>query len=205
MNLSLYTAVDRIGLGLAVTLEFLGPLGVALAGSRTLTDLLCALVAGGGVYVLVLPGPASDYAGVGFGLLAAACWAAYILLNRLVGRRLPGLQAPAAATTVSAVLYVPVTFVVGWDAAGIGYAVAAGVLCSVLPYAADVVALRRLPTRFFGLIQSVHPVAAALAGAVVLAQVPAPHEWAGIGVIVVTNAVVVAASARRPAPPPPAV
>ena len=96
MNLSLYTAVDRIGLGLAVTLEFLGPLAVALAGTRRLVDLLCALGAGAGVYVLVLPGAATDFVGVGLALVAAACWASYILLNRLVGTRLPGLQAPAA-------------------------------------------------------------------------------------------------------------
>src|SRR3954465_10920329 len=78
MNLSLYTAIDRVGLGLAVTLEFLGPLAVALAGSRTRFDLGCAVAAGAGVYVLVLPGPSSDYAGIGCALLAAAGWAAYI-------------------------------------------------------------------------------------------------------------------------------
>jgi inner membrane transporter RhtA len=92
MNLSLYTAVDRIGLGLAVTLEFLGPLGVALAGSRTWLDLCCAAGACLGVYILVLPGPTSDYLGLGLALLAALCWAAYILLNQLLGTRLPGLQ-----------------------------------------------------------------------------------------------------------------
>ncbi|NUT35782.1 MAG: EamA family transporter, partial [Hamadaea sp.] len=107
MNLSLYTAVDRVGLGLAVTLEFLGPLGVALAGSRRLIDLACAAGACLGVYVLVLPSPSSDYLGIGLGLLAAACWAAYILLNRLLGARLPGLQAPAAATAGAARRYVP--------------------------------------------------------------------------------------------------
>src|SRR5688572_31012904 len=92
MNLSLYTAIDRIGLGLAVTLEFLGPLAVALAGSRGRLDLLCAAAAGAGVYVLVLPSGSSDWIGVGCGLLAAGCWASYILLNRLLGQRLPGLQ-----------------------------------------------------------------------------------------------------------------
>src|SRR4051794_2436202 len=90
MNASLYLAIDRIGLGLAVTLEFLGPLVVALAGSRTRWDLLAAVVAGIGVYVLVLPGPATDLLGVGLGLCAAACWGSYILLNRVAGTRLPG-------------------------------------------------------------------------------------------------------------------
>src|SRR5918993_84157 len=90
MNLSLYTAIDRIGLGLAVTLEFLGPLSVALAGSRRRVDLVCALLAGAAVAVLARPEPTTDYLGIGLGLLAAVCWACYILLNRVIGRRLPG-------------------------------------------------------------------------------------------------------------------
>src|SRR3954454_17904 len=87
MNLSLYSAFSRIDLGLAVTLEFLGPLTLALVASRTWTDLGCAVIAAAGVYVLVLPGRATDWWGVGLALLAAACWAAYIVLNRVVGRR----------------------------------------------------------------------------------------------------------------------
>lgn len=195
MNLSIYTAIDRIGLGLAVTLEFLGPLAVALAGSRTRLDLLCAAGACVGVYALVLPGPASDYLGVGLGLLAAACWAAYILLNRLVGTRLPGLQAPAAATLVSALLYLPVavTLLAQGRLAGtaILYAVGAGVLSSVVPYAADLVALRTVPARFFGVFMSIHPVLAALAGLALLGQVLKPHEWLGIAIVVSTNVLAV--------------
>ena len=108
MNLSLYTAIGRLGLGLAVTLEFLGPLAVALATSRRRADLACALVAGAGVVALTRPRPATDYAGIGLGLLAAACWASYILLNRQIGRRLPGAQGPAAAAALSALVFVPV-------------------------------------------------------------------------------------------------
>ncbi len=204
MNLSLYTAIDRIGLGLAVTLEFLGPLAVALAGSRTRLDLLCAAGAGLGVYLLVLPGPSSDYAGVALGLLAAACWAAYILLNRLLGARLPGLQGPAAATAVAAALNLPVAaLLIGQGrlgGAGLGYAVGAGLLSSVVPYAADLIALRRVPPRFFGVLMSVHPVLAALAGLVILDQVPHPHEWIGIAVVVTANALAVAAANARPGP-----
>ncbi|WP_238010139.1 EamA family transporter [Dactylosporangium sp. AC04546] len=204
MNLSLYTAIDRVGLGLAVTLEFLGPLAVALAGSRTRTDLLCAVAAGVGVYVLVLPGPARDYAGIGLGLLAAACWAAYILLNRLLGKRLPGLQAPAAATAVSALAYLPVAaalIVAGrLHGPGLLYAVAAGVLSSVIPYAADLIALRRVPTQFFGVMMSIHPVLAALAGLVLLGEVLAVHEWAGIAIVVSANALAVASHRRTPEP-----
>lgn len=205
MNLALYTAIDRIGLGLAVTLEFLGPLVVALAASRTRMHLLTAVAAAVGVYVLVLPGPSSDYLGIGLALIAASCWAAYILLNRLVGTRLSGLQAPAVATSISALLYLPVVIALMAQGRLTGmpllYAVTAGVLSSVVPYAADLTALRHIPARFFGVFMSVHPVWAALAGLVVLGQVLAPHEWIGIGVVVLANAVAVVTVHPRPRRP----
>jgi inner membrane transporter RhtA len=187
MNLSLYTAIDRIGLGLAVTLEVLGPLTLALAASRTRFDLGCAVVAGAGVYVLVLPGPASDYAGIGCALLAGAGWAAYILLNRVLGARVPGIQATAVATTVSALGYLPVAVTLliqgRFGIAGLAYAAGAGVLSS-LPYALDLIALRRVSARFFGMFMSVHPVLAAVAGLVLLGQALRPHEWAGIAIVI---------------------
>lgn len=203
MNLSLYVAIDRIGLGLAVTLEFLGPLAVALAGTRRLIDLACAVGAGVGVYVLVLPGSSTDFVGVGLAMVAAACWASYILLNRLVGGRLPGLQAAAAASGVSASLYLPVC--VGLLLAGefsrgpLLYAVTAGMLSSVVPYALDLTALRTVPARFFGLFMSVHPALAALAGLVILHQVPAVHEVLGIAMVVGVN--ILAVSTLQPARP----
>ena len=200
MNLGLYMAIDRIGLGLAVTLEFLGPLGVAIAGSRSRRDLLFAAAAGAGVYVLVLPGPSTDYLGVGLGLLAAACWAAYIGLNRVAGARLPGLQAPAVASALCAVAYLPVLVLLATQgrltAAALGYAVAAGVLSSVVPYAADLIALRFVPPRFFGVFMSVHPVLAAVVGSVLLGQFLGAHEWIGIATIVLANAGAVTASSR---------
>lgn len=95
MNLSLYAAVERIGLGLAVTLEFLGPLTVAIAGSRRAVDACGALIAGMGVLLLTRPGGSADLTGVGFRLLAASAWGAYILLNHTCGRCLPGMQGTA--------------------------------------------------------------------------------------------------------------
>jgi inner membrane transporter RhtA len=201
MNLALYTAIDRIGLGLAVTLEFLGPLAVALAGSRSRRDLLIAAAAAAGVYVLVLPGPSSDYLGVGLGLLAAGCWAAYIGLNRVAGARLPGLQAPAIGTALCALAYLPVLVVLAaagrLGGAPLGHAVAAGVLSSVVPYAADLTALRFVPARFFGVFMSVHPVLAALVGTVVLGQRLAGHEWTGMAVVVTANAVAIGLGSGR--------
>jgi inner membrane transporter RhtA len=203
MNLALYTAIDRVGLGLAVTLEFLGPLAVALAASRSRSDLLTAAAAALGVYVLVLPGPSSDYLGLAVGVLAGACWAGYIVLNRVVGARLPGLQGPATATAVSALVYLPV--LLGLVSSGrlagppLLYAVAAGLLSSVVPYAADLTALRFVPARFFGVFMSSHPVLAALAGLLLLGQLLALHEWIGIAVVVAANsmAVVTSAGSRR--------
>ena len=200
MNLSLYTAVDRIGLGLAVTLEFLGPLAVALAGARRLLDLVCAVGAGAGVYLLVLPDGTTDVAGVGLGLAAAACWAAYIVLNRLAGRRLPGLQATAAASGVAALLGLPVVAVLVAHGRLSGppllFAVAAGLLSSVVPYALDLVALRTVPTRVFGIAMSAHPVLAVLAGVALLGQVPAGHELVGIGLVVAANVAAVPGASR---------
>ena len=198
MNLTLYTAIDRIGLALAVTLEFVGPLAVALLGSRRPTDLLCAVAAGTGVYVLVAPGPSTDVLGVALALTAAACWALYIVLNRLVGRRLPGLQGTAAASGVSALFYLPVVvwmLVTGQLAhPAVGWALAAGVLSSIVPFALDLIALRTVPARLFGLFMSAHPVLAAVVGLVLLGQSLDAHEVAGIAIIVATNVVGMATS-----------
>jgi inner membrane transporter RhtA len=198
MNLGLYTAIDRVGLALAVTLEFLGPLAVALAASRSRTDLATAAAAGVGVYVLVLPGPSSDYVGLLAGVLAGACWAAYILLNRVVGVRLPGLQGPAVGTAVCSLAYLPVlVWLVTHGRLGglpLLYAVVAGLLSSVVPYAADLTALRYVPARFFGVFMSCHPVLAAVAGLVLLGQVLALHEWVGIALVVGANAAAVTMS-----------
>ncbi|MDQ1034764.1 inner membrane transporter RhtA [Streptomyces sp. V3I8] len=200
MNLSLYTAVDRIGLGLAVTLEFLGPLAIALSAARRRVDACCALVAAAGVVTLMRPRPSADYLGMGLGLLAAACWAAYILLNRTVGRRVPGAQGSAAAAAVSALMFLPVGVVLVLRnppaPAAVGYAVVAGVLASAVPYLADMFTLRRVPAPAFGLLMSVNPVLAGLVGWVVLGQDLGPPEWAAVGAVVAANAIGVLTSRR---------
>ncbi|MER6015256.1 EamA family transporter [Streptomyces bluensis] len=193
MNLSLYSAIDRVGLGLAVTLEFLGPLTIALAGARRRLDACCAVVAGAGAVTLMRPQPSADYVGMGLGLLAAVCWASYILLNRTVGRRIPGAQGPAAAAGVSALMFLPVGAVVVVQhpptAGSVVYAVAAGVLSSAVPYLADLFTLRRVPARAFGLFMSVNPVLAAAVGWLVLGQGLGGPEWVSIAAIVAANAV----------------
>src|ERR1700742_2466263 len=197
MNLTLYTAIDRVGLGLAVTLEFLGPLTVALASSRRRLDAACAVVAAAAVLVLIHPAPSTDYLGIGVGLLAAVCWGCYILLNRTIGRRLPGIEGSATAATVSALAYVPVGVV--WlvfhhpTVLALGGALAAGVLSSAVPLLCDLLALRRVPAQFFGVVMSVNPVLAALAGLVILGQHLGWPAWLAIAAIVAVNTVAVSA------------
>jgi inner membrane transporter RhtA len=210
MNLSLYTAIDRVGLGLAVTLEFLGPLAVALLGSRRVLDLVCALVVAPAVVLLTRPQATTDYVGVGLGLLAAVGWACYILLNRTVGRELPGATGSAVAAGLSGLAYIPVGVVVlshhHPTAAAASYALVSGVLSSVVPFLVDVLTLRRVPAQFFGVFMSVNPVLAALVGLVVLHQHPALLDWIAILVIVSANAVAISfardAADHSPVPVP---
>ncbi|MPY10749.1 EamA family transporter [Arthrobacter bussei] len=200
MNLTLYLAIDRIGLGLAVTLEFCGPLAVALLTSRTRSSVICAVIAGAGVTAITRPQPTTDYAGIGLALIAACSWAAYILLNRTIGSRISGAQGTATATGVSAALFLPVGV---WilltsrpDAFTLLCAIGAGVLASAVPFLADLVALRRIPTNVFGILMSINPVLAALIGAVLLDEHLGTVESIGIVLIVTANTAALRLSAR---------
>ncbi|GAA5176500.1 EamA family transporter [Pseudonocardia eucalypti] len=200
MNLSLYTAVDRIGLGLAVTLEFLGPLAVVVLGARNRATLGCAALAAAGVVLLTRPQPSSDGIGIGLALLAAACWACYILLNRTVGQRVPGLEGTAAAGAVSALGYLPIGLVVLLahppTPAALACASAAGLLSSAVPFAVDLLALRRVPAHFFGILMSANPVLAAGIGAVVLGEALVTLDWLGIALVVTANTIAVLVTSR---------
>lgn len=200
MNLSLYSAVERVGLGMAVTLEFLGPLAVAVCASRRVLDVVCAFAAGGGVVLLTSPGPTSDLPGIGLGLLAAVAWAAYILLNRTVGQRLPGLRGTATASVLAAVVWAPLAAI--WfinhppGLPALGLALVCGILSSAVPYAADIITLRTVPAALFGTFMSINPVWGAAAGWVVLGQSLGVLQLAGIGVIVLSNVLVSWSSGR---------
>jgi inner membrane transporter RhtA len=139
---------------------------------------------------------------MGLALLAACCWAAYILLNRVVGRRIPGAQGSAAAALVSAAMFLPVGAVIALHrpptGAGLGYAAGTGLLSSAVPYLADLFTLRRVPAPAFGLFMSINPVFAALIGWICLGQHLGWKDWAGIGAIVAANAASVLS--RRAAP-----
>ncbi|MFB9959768.1 EamA family transporter [Agromyces bracchium] len=220
MNLALYAAVERIGLGPAVTIEFLGPLALAILGSRRRIDLVAAVLAAAGVVLLTGTVPGIDPLGIAFALAAAAAWAAYILLSQRAGRSLPGVQATAVATTVAAILTVPLLVVVllglepGAIALVLGVGAIAGLLSSAIPYSIDVMVLRRMPRQRFAVLQSVHPAAAALAGLVVLGEALAAWQLVGLGLVTAANVLAVGfrsrtrtraragAGARRPDAPP---
>lgn len=209
MNVAVYAAVERIGLGPAVTLEFLGPLALSLLASRRRLDLVCATMAAAGVALLTGSVPGIDLLGIVLALTAAAAWAAYILLSQRAGRTLPGVQGTAIASLVAAVLTSPllVLALVSLEAHEIvlvlAVGVAAALLSSALPYSIDLVVLRRMPRQRFGVLQSVHPAAAALAGFVVLGQALAPWQIAGLALITVANAVAVGAAPAVAATPAP--
>ncbi|MCW4386478.1 EamA family transporter [Salinibacterium sp. SYSU T00001] len=200
MNLSLYAAVERIGLGLAVTLEFLGPLAVAVVASRSRWGVVCGGLAALGVVAIMRPEASTDYIGIGLALIAACSWGAYILVNRTVGERIPGVEGTALATSVSALLFTPIGIAVliarEPEPIWLLCAAAAGLFATVVPYAADMVALRRIPPALFGLLMSMHPVFAASIGAVMLGEALGLLSWFGIVLIVTANILMLAVQAR---------
>jgi inner membrane transporter RhtA len=191
MNLSFYEALDRIPLGVAVTLEFLGPLGVALAGSRSRLDFLWALLAAAGVALLGGVG-AADATGVLLALAAGGFWAAYILLNARVGRAFAGGDGLAIAMAIATLPLIPFGVAAAGSqllhpallAAGFGVAL----LSSVVPYSLELEALRRMRPQPFGVLMSIEPAMAALAGFVVIGQGLSALDVAGIALVVAASA-----------------
>ena len=193
MNWSTYEAIARIPLGIAVTIGFAGPLLVALFGSRRLLDAAWVVLAAAGILILVSPsvGGALDPLGVLFAVGTAAGWMAYIYLSQRVGAAFTGGTGLALAMAVGALLVLPVGVVhVGRAFASpevLGVAFVVAIASSVLPYSLELVALRRLPTAVFGILMSMDPVVAALAGFVVLGQELAPLDVVAIGMVVVAS------------------
>jgi inner membrane transporter RhtA len=204
MNLSFYAALDRIPLGLAVTFEFVGPLGVAIAGSRRGADLAWAAFAAGGI-ALLSPGIGGslDALGVAFALLAGAFWAAYILLTARVGRAFERGDGLALAMSFSSLLLLPGGIVGGGpdllDPGLLGVGVAVALLSSAIPYSFELEALRRLPENTFGVLMSLEPGVAALVGLAFLGQALSGREVAAIALVVIASAGALG-TARAPAP-----
>jgi inner membrane transporter RhtA len=193
MNLVFYLAISRIPLGLGVTLEFTGPLGVAVAGSRRPLDAVWVLLAAAGI-ALIAPwgGGGVDPLGVALALGAGACWAAYIVLGGRVSRLIPGGTAVAVGMAIAALTVLPFAVASG-DLARLTprlLAAAAGValLSSTIPFTLEMTALRVLPARTFGILMSLEPAVAALCGLVFLGEYLTSAQWLAVVLVIVASA-----------------
>lgn len=204
MNFSIYQSFARIPLGAAVTLEFLGPLAVAVAASRRRLDIVWVVLAAAGVLLLTeggvghaasggtRPVPGTEVAGIGFALLAASCWAGYILLSRSTGRRFSGASGLVIAMVVAAALVSAPAIAAAGPALAhpslLADGLAIGVLSSVIPYRLELEALRRVPARVFGIWMSMEPAVAALIGLALLGEALLARQWLAIGLVVLACA-----------------
>lgn len=201
MNGLFYLALERLPLGVTVTIEVLGPLVLSIVASRRASAWLWAALAFAGVVALGGGGwDRLDPIGVLFALGAAASWAFYILASARVGREFPRLDGLALAMTVGALLALPVgiasagSALLRVDLLAIGAAVA--VLSSAIPYALELIALRRLPAAAFAILMSLAPATAALAGFALLGQVLSWLELVGIALVIAASIGAVRASTR---------
>jgi inner membrane transporter RhtA len=203
MNLSFYSSIHRIPLGIAVTLEFVGPLMVAIAGSRRPLDLLWVAMAAAGILALTQGGVHHlDGLGVALALLAGCFWAAYILINARVGRAFEGATGLSLAMCVGTVLMTPLGIAQGGshllEPRSLLLGAAVGLLSSAIPYSFENEALRRIRPGVFGVLMSIEPAMAALAGFIALGQGLSTREVLGIALVVVAS--VGAARRAREAP-----
>src|SRR5919198_1109092 len=192
MNWSFYEAIDRIPLAVAVTIEFAGPLLLAVIGSRRLLDGVWIVLAAAGIVLLVGPGGGSvDPLGVGLALVAAVRWMAEISLSKRVGASFPGGSGLALAMVVGALILLPAGALQAGAALAspslLGAAFVVAIASSVLPYSLELEALRRLPSSVYGVLMSLDPAVAALAGSVVLGQQLGVREALGIAIVIVAS------------------
>ncbi len=206
MNLAFYEALDRMPLGVAVTIEFAGPLGVAVALSRRRLDYVWAALAAAGIVLLADPGGGGlDPAGLALILLAAACWAGYILLSQRAGRVFPGTRGIGLALVVAAVVPIGPGIAQGGaellEPRFLLLGLLVGVASSVIPYTLETEALRRMPAHAFGVLMSLEPAVAALAGLLILGQELGWRELVAMALVVAASIGVTRAAA--PGAPPP--
>jgi inner membrane transporter RhtA len=192
MNLSFYESIARIPLGVAVTIEFTGPLCLALVASRRWLDGLWAAAAGAGVALLASgTGRHFDPVGLLFALIAGAFWVAYILLSKETGRRYESVEGLAWAMGVGALAVLPFGVAAGGTRlvhpSVLGLGVTVGIMSSVVPYSLELMALRRVSARAFGVMMSLDPALATAAGFVVLGQHLDLAEWIALGLVVGAN------------------
>jgi inner membrane transporter RhtA len=194
MNLLFYMSLQSIPLGIAVALEFTGPLGLALLSSRRLLDFVWVALAVFGLWLLLPSGLAQtqlDPLGMALALAAGLCWALYIVFGQKAGAA-HGRQTVALGTWVAALLVLPIGL---WQAGGslfsvdlLPIALGVAVLSSALPYSLEMVALTRLPARTFSILMSLEPAIAALSGLLFLSEKLSWNQWLAIGAIILASA-----------------
>jgi inner membrane transporter RhtA len=194
MNLFFYLSLDRIPLGIAVALEFTGPLAVSIATSRRAVDFVWIVLAVLGLSALVPLGVAAKPLaplGVAFGLAAGVCWALYIVFGQKAGNAHGG-QTAALGTLAGAIVIVPIGMAHAgtalWSPALLPTACVLGLLSSALPYSLEMYALTRVPTRTFGVLMSGDPALAALSGLAFLHETLSVVQWAAIASIMFASA-----------------
>jgi inner membrane transporter RhtA len=206
MNWAIYQSFARIPLGIAVTIEFLGPLAVAVIGSRRPRDVVWVVLAGTGVALLGLAPVSLNWAGVGFALLAGLGWACYILLSAQTGRQWPGISGLAVASLVGALVLAPPAILEAGatllEPRILLLGLAVGLLSSVIPYSLELTALRRITPRLFSILMSLEPAVAALAAILLLREFLTPLQWVAMICVVVASvgATRTAEPMRQPAP-----
>ncbi len=204
MNLFFYLSLNRIPLGIAVALEFTGPLAVAIATSRRAIDFAWIALAAAGLIVLLPWGRESkplDPAGIAYALAAGVCWALYIVFGQKAGNAHGG-QTAALGTLAAAIVIMPIGIAQSGTAllspALLPTACAMALLSSALPYSLEMYALTRLPTRTFGVLMSANPALGALSGLIFLGETLSIVQWGAIASIMFASAGS-AATSRRPA------
>ena len=206
MNTAFYASLAHLPLGVAVTIEFLGPLGLAAALSRRARDVIAVAAAALGVVlvsgVLHTSWDRLELVGVGLAALAGILWAAYIVLSQRTGRAFGGLDGLALAMIVSSIAVTPLGLasVDEWTPGDVALGLGIAILSSVLPYSLELVALRHLAQHVFGILLSLEPVLGAVAGFVVLRQVLDRWQLAGMGLVVLASVIVLGAQARPESP-----
>lgn len=193
MNFLFYMSLRTVPLGIAVALEFTGPLAVALMGSRKAVDFVWVALAVTGLLLLIPVGASTahlDLIGAGYALGAGVCWAAYILFGQKAGAD-HGVQTAALGVVIAAVFIAPVGMVHAgtalFDPALIPAAIGVAILSTALPYSLEMVALTRMPARTFGMLASLEPVFAALSGLVFLQETLTLTQWLAIGAIIMAS------------------
>ena len=206
MTSSFLAAIERIPMGTAVAIEFLGPLLVAVIGTRQLRRLLWPVLALGGVLILTEPWVGSvDLLGIVFAIGGGTGWAIYIVLTAIVGDRFEGLEGLSITIPVAAVVAGVVGVPQAWGHLAWGdvvYSLGLAVLLPVLPYSLELLALRRLSTSTFGTLMALEPAMAAGIGALMLGQVLTPLQLCGMAAVVIAGVGAVQSGTRETPHPP---